>query len=129
MIWQWSGTQQGKKGGIGNKGMRSEKWERLKKAEKHSGVPVDMRFGLFLKGPRSLCSSFPKHSILSILHHNGVPMRHQMSSSFTQSPFNTKPHRNSTSPTSNAALTGRGGHWFVLCMYMKMRTLCKGFSN
>ncbi len=29
--WQWSGTQQGKKRGMGNKWMRSEKWERLKK--------------------------------------------------------------------------------------------------
>lgn len=33
--WQWSGTQQGKKRGMGNKWMRSEKWETKKKAEKH----------------------------------------------------------------------------------------------
>lgn len=30
--WQWSGTQQGKKRDMGNKGMRSEKCERLKKS-------------------------------------------------------------------------------------------------
>lgn len=29
---QWSGTQQGKKRDMGNKGMRSEKCERLKKS-------------------------------------------------------------------------------------------------
>ncbi len=75
---------------------------------------MDMR--VVSKGARSLGSRFPKHSILSTLHHNGVPMRHQMSSTFTQSPFNTTALHNSTSPKSNTPLTERNKHWFALCI-------------